>query len=418
MIYNIPRSGDFAMKKLLIYLLGLSLIVAALPATAAPFRQSGDEVALAYVKDNVVVLADALGNPLTAPGPELGQWHSARLFWSPDGETLYIATRQGLFATGAQGGAAVRLPGEFGLTMAIARHGGVLYNLDVDNPQNLDEQTVTYPLRETNIANMEGGRGRLIALIGEYQAGTATATLSHAAAVYARDGGLLEGGRPQIYATYGGNLFFSCCFPFAGLGAVDLSTNQLFPYDATFVVGASALNGTASRLIGPTLDGTIRVIDLITGGTRDYALPVTGVIERTAWDIDETTAYFISRETPISPLELLPSITYTADTRSADLVLWELNLITGQADQIANFGDAFGASSMTTTDDFIFVVVVERNEALVTALNTGALPADIQAGDPLLDGYIPRTLLWRVDRLTGEASALDQNVWGVAARPD
>jgi hypothetical protein len=228
----------------------------------------------------------------------------------------------------------------------------------------------------------------------------------------------LEGGRPQIYATYGGNLFFSCCFPFAGLGAVDLSTNQLFPYDATFVVGASALNGTASRLIGPTLDGTIRVIDLITGGTRDYALPVTGVIERTAWDIDETTAYFISRETPISPLELLPSITYTADTRSADLVLWELNLITGQADQIANFGDAFGASSMTTTDDFIFVVVVERNEALVTALNTGALPADIQAGDPLLDGYIPRTLLWRVDRLTGEASALDQNVWGVAARPD
>jgi hypothetical protein len=158
------------------------------------------------------MLADYEGTPLTTPGPELGQWQSARLFWSPDGETLYIATRQGLYVTGAQGGAAVRLPGEFGLTVVPARHGGVLYNIDVENPQPIGENTAAFPIRETNLANAEGGRGRLITSIGNYQLSTVNVALTHAAAVYARGGGLLEGGRPQIWASYGGSVFTHVVF--------------------------------------------------------------------------------------------------------------------------------------------------------------------------------------------------------------
>jgi hypothetical protein len=406
------------MRTRLFYLLLLVMIVA-IPATAAPPQQSSEAVALAYVKDNIVMLADWQGNPLASPGPELSQWQSARLFWSPDGESLYIATRQGLFVTGALGGASVRLPGEFGLTVAIARHNGVLYNIDTDNPQVIRENIVGFPLRETNVANMEGGRGRLLSVIGEYQADTANAAVTHAAAVYARDGGLLDGGRPQIYATYGGNLFYSCCFPLAGLGLVDPSTTNTFVYDSTFIPGAAALNSTASRLIAPTTDGIIRTIDLMTAGSRDYVLDVTvGQIERMTWGIDETAVYFISRENPTVSLEVLPAVTYPVDTRSAYLILWELNLITGRTREVASFGDNFGVSSMTATDEYIFVVVVERNEQLVNAFNNGTLPPDIATNDPLLDGYVPRSLFWRVEIGTGEMFAIDENVWGVVARPD
>ena len=382
--------------------------------------QPGDNIRLAYVRNNTVMLADYEGTPLTNPGPELGEWQSARLFWTPDGETLYVATRQGLFVTGAQGGAAVRLPGEFGLTVVPARHGGVLYNIDVDNPQPVSENIAAFPLRETNLASAEGGRGRMVTIIGNYQISTVNVALTHAAAVYARGGGLLEGGRPQIWTSYGGSVFYSCCFPNPGLGMLSIGSGEIFTYDEDFLPGAAALNATSSRLVGPTTDGIIRTIDLITSGTRDYIIDIpggVGPIERMAWSLDESAIYFISREAPTSPLELVPGVTYPADTRSANAVLWKLDIINGHTNQVASFGDVFGVPSLAVTNEFIFAVVVERNEELVNALNTGVLDPSIQPGDPLLDGYVPRSVLWRVD-LSGTAMfAIDENIWGVIARP-
>lgn len=404
------------MRKWLVVLVLLLLPLAA--AKAAPPAQEGDAVWLAYVQNNVVTLADYQGQPIMATGPELSQWQSAKLFWSPDGKTLYIATREGLFATGSEGGAAVQLPGEFGLTMAIARHGGVLYNIDTANPQDLGNGLAAFPLRETNIANMTGGRGKLLTTLGEYQASTANVSLTHAAAVYARDGGLLEGGRPRLWATYGGGLFYSCCFPNPGLGLVDLGTLAGSVYDPTFITGAAAENATFSRLAAPTTEGLLRTIDLISGGERDYALEVAvGQIERVAWSLDETALYFISREAPTQPLELAPTVAYPADTRSANLVVWELNLVTGHMTQLASLGDAFGVPSMTVAGEYIFAVVVERNQALVDAFNTGLLDPNIQLGDPALDAYIPRTILWRIERNTGDLFAIDENICCVVARP-
>lgn len=401
------------LKKVLFVLLVVGLI--ALPVGA----QSNPEVRLAYVKNNVVTLADASGNPLAYPGPELTQWQSAALFWSPEGASLYIATRQGLFVTGAEGGAAVRLPGEFGLTVAIARHGGVLYNLDVESPQVLPNGALSFPLRETNVANMAEGRGRLVANLGEYQAGTANAILTHAAALYAKDNGLLQGGRPHLYPTYGGTIFFTCCFPQAGLGAFTLGTNEVAVYDPTFLAGAAGVNATVSRLAAPTTDGFIRVYDLLTPGWREYALPSdVGEVERVAWAVDESAVYFVSRQTPEAPLEIKPEITYPADTRSANVLVWELNLINSNVNVLADLGDGFGVSSLAVTGDYVFAVLVESNERLITDLNRGVLPPDIAPDDSRLDAYIPSTILWRIERDSGDLFALDEDVWGVVARPN
>lgn len=382
--------------------------------------QNGDTTALAYIMDDSVWLADSEGTPLHNTGPTIQPNQGAVLFWSPDGNLLYTATREGLFVTSAQGGAANRLPGEFGLTVAIARQDGIIYNLDVENPQDIAENIIGFPLRETNMNNMQGGRGRMIATLGEYQTGTSEAFVSHAAAKYIRDGGLPGSGRPHLWSTYGGSLFYSCCFPNAGLGVLDLGTGDNAIYDANFLPGAAAVNSTASRLVGPTTDGLIRVIDLISAGTRDYILDIPFSpydIERMIWGSDDSAIYFVTRGIPADPLELLPTIAYQADTRSAYSQLWRLNLVTGRIDELADFGDIFGVSSMASTRDYIYVVVVERNQALIQALNTGQIPATIDPSDPALNNYIPRTVLWRIDRQSGEMFALGENVWGIVARP-
>lgn len=401
-----------------ILLIFLGLMVLLLPTIGAA-QTNEDMTALAYVKNGVVTLADSAGNPLVSPGPQLQQWQSAKLFWSPEGATLYTATRQGLYVTGAEGGAAVRLPGEFGLTVTIARGGGVLYNLDVDNPQSINNTTTAFPLRETNMGAMQGGRGRLLNTIGAYQTGTATAVLSHAAALYARDGGFLEGGRPRLWPTFGGSLFYSCCFPYEGLGLINLGTGEVISnYDPTFIPGPAATNATISRLAGPTTDGRIRVIDLISEGTRDYVLDVnTGPIEHLEWALDDSAIYFISREAVAAPLELRTGIAYPADTRSAELVLWRLNLVTGRTEEIVSLGEAFGAPTIAITKGYVFIVVVGSNSQLVHDLNTGILDANIALNDPLLDQYIPKTVLWRLDLKDNSLFALDEDVWGVSARP-
>ncbi len=403
-----------------IILLLLSMVALGLTAPARAQREPGDLVALAYVREGTVALADATGEFLTATGPALAPWQSAKLFRSPDGDALYVATRQGLFVTGAEGGAAVRLPGEFGLTVTIARHGGVLYNLDTENIQELENNLAAFPLRETNVNNLEGGRGRLLTYLGAYDLGTANVNAAGAAALYARDAGLLNGGRPRIYPTYGGSLFYSCCFPQPGMYLLELGSLTITEYDPSYITGASALNATASRLAAPTTDGLIRIIDLISSGSRDYVIDVpggVGPIERMAWSLDESSLFFISRLTPNQPLELLPSVTYPADTRSARGVLWRLDLVTGRTTEVAQMGDVYGVSSLAVTGRYVFAVAVEPNRALVEALNMGALPPDIQPNDPALDAYNPRTVLWRVDLSDNSLLAMDEGIWGVVARP-
>lgn len=383
--------------------------------------QNQESIALAYVMNDSIWLADSEGTPIYNTGPQLQPNQGAVLFWSPDGNLLYTATREGLFVTSADGGAANRLPGEFGLTVTIARQNGIIYNLDVENPQDIAENIVGFPLRETNINNMEGGRGRMMATIGEYQTGTSDVYVSHAAAKYIRDGGLPGSGRPHLWTTYGSSLFYSCCFPNPGLGVLDVNTGENSIYDANFMPGPAAVNGTVSRLVGPTTDGLIRVIDLISAGTRDYVFDIpnysTYDIERMVWGNDDSAVYFVTRGLPAEPLELLPTVTYPADTRSSYGQLWRLNLITGRIDEIAAFGDIFGVSSIAATRNFIFVVVVEHNQALVQALNTGQLPASIDPNDPALNNYIPRSVLWRVDRETGQMLAIGENIWGIVPRP-
>ncbi|MCL4878556.1 MAG: hypothetical protein KJ064_17990 [Anaerolineae bacterium] len=402
--------------KRIIFLLPLFLLILPPPSSA----QTSDAIALAYVMNDSVWLADIEGTPIINTGPQIQPKQGAYLFWSPDGALLYTATREGLFVTSAQGGAANRLPGEFGLTVTLARQGSVIYNLDVENPQEIAENIVGFPLRETNMSNMQGGRGRMLATLGEYQTGTTEAYVSHAAAKYIRDGGLPGAGRPHLWSTYGGSLFYSCCFPNEGLGVLDVTTGDNYIYDASFIPGPAALNSTASRLVGPTTDGLIRTIDLISAGSRDYILDIPFSpfdIERMTWSSDDSAIYFVTRGIPADPLQLLPTVTYPADTRSFYGQLWKLNLITGRIDEITDFGDIYGVSSIAATRDYIFVVVVERNQALIQALNTGQLPPDISPTDPALNNYIPRTLLWRVDVNTGDTFALGENVWGLAARP-
>ncbi|GIK62506.1 MAG: hypothetical protein BroJett018_03000 [Chloroflexota bacterium] len=380
-------------------------------------RQNTDEVVLAYVHENTVKLADAQGNPITIVGPEFQTGQAANLLWTPDGERLYIARRDGLYETSAEGGAAVRLPGDFSITMTLDRGGKSIYYIESSNPADADEPGfITFPLRETSLLNM-GGTGRLVNYIGNYSLGSSDVALGGAAFQYARDGGILGGGRPRLIPTYGTTLFYSCCFPDAGLNAIDIASGEIRAYDSTFIPGPSAINSSLSRLAGPTINGTIRVIDLITAGTRDYPINF-GDVERIAWALDDSALYLAVRGTPKDPLPLSPLVTSPIDDREADIFVWRLDLVTGGLVQLAELGDFYGVSSIAATDEYVFLTVVERNVALINDLNSGRLPADLSPADPrLTSDYLTGSILFRVRTDGSEALSILADVWGVVAKP-
>ena len=377
-----------------------------------------DDVYLAYVQDNTVRLADRKGTPVAAPGPSFGNLQSANLFWSADGERLFIARGDGLFETNADGSPAVRLPGSFGITMFYDRSGEIVYYMDTASPAEAETaQHITFPLRELNTNVSASGTGRLIAYIGEYAVGPADSILYGAAMTYARDGGLLGSGRPRIFPTFGSTMFYACCFPDAGLNAIDLASGDKRVYDPIFIPGSAALNSTYSRLAGPTTEGTMRVHDLITAGTRDYIANV-GFIERVVWSLDDSALYFTSRAPANEPIEVSPIVTTPIDAQSANILVWRLDLATGRLEQLAELGDYYGVSSIAVTYDYVFVVVVERNTRLVNDLNSGRLPQDISISDQrLTTEYVPSSILFRITTDGSETLSLMANVWGVAARP-
>ncbi len=380
-------------------------------------RQNAANVYLAYVHQNTVKLADAQGNPLTTVGPEFQTGQAASLLWTPDGERLYIARRDGLYETSAEGGAAVRLPGDFSITIAMDRGGNSLYYIESSNPAEADQPGfITFPLRETSLFNM-GGTGRLVNYIGSYSLGSSDAALGGAAFQYARDGGILGGGRPRLIPTYGTTLFYSCCFPDAGLNAIDIPSGEIRAYDSTFIPGPSAMNANLSRLAGPTINGTIRVIDLISAGTRDYPINF-GDVERITWALDDSALYLAVRGTPKDPLPLSPLVTSPIDDREADIFIWRLDLVTGGLVQIAELGDFYGVSSIAATDEYVFLTVVERNVALINDLNSGRLPADLSPADPrLTSDYLTGSILFRIRTDGSEALSILADVWGVVAKP-
>ena len=114
----------------------------------------------------------------------------------------------------------------------------------------------------------------------------------------------------------------------------------------------------------------------------------------------------------------MPTITAPFDDRSANVQLWRLDLVSGRLNRVADMGDIYGVSSMAATRDFVFAVVVERNEALITALNRGEIPPETAPTDMSLDVYMPSTVLWRISLHDGEMVPLTENVWGVTARPN
>lgn len=391
-------------------------IVANLGSTSA--QSIEDDVYLAYVQDNVVRVADREGMPIAAPGPTFDSLQSANLFWSADGDRLFIARSDGLFETNASGSPAVRLPGNFGISLLYDRSGDIVYYLDTGSPAEAETPGhITFPLRELNTNISASGTGRLVAYVGEYTIGPADTILYGASLAYVRDGGLLGSGRPRIFPTYGSTMFYACCYPEAGLNAVDLASGDKRVYDPTFMPGAAAMNSTFSRLAGPTTDGTLRIHDLITAGIRDYTANV-GNIERVAWALDETALYFTSRAAPNEAIELTPIVTTEIDAQSANILVWRLDLATGRLQQLAELGDYYGVSSIAVTSDYIFVVVVERNTRLVNDLNSGRLPQDISITDPrLMNEYVPNSILFRITPDGSESLSLMANVWGVAARP-
>lgn len=380
-------------------------------------RQNADDVYLAYVHQNTVKLADAQGDPINTVGPEFQVGQAASLLWTPDGQRLYIARRDGLYETSAAGGAAVRLPGDFSITIAFNRGGNSIYYLESNNPAETDQSGfMTFPLRETSLFNM-GGTGRLVNYIGNYSLGSSEMALGGAAFQYARDGGILGSGRPRLIPTYGTTLFYSCCFPDAGLNAIDISTGEIRSYDSTFIPGPSAINANRSRLAGPTINGTLRVIDLITAGTRDYPVNFSE-IERVAWALDDSALYLTVRGTPQNPLPLSPLVTSPIDDREADIFVWRLDLVTGGLTQLAELGDFYGVSSIAATADYVFLTVVERNVALINDLNAGRLPADLSPADPrLTSDYLTGSILYRIRTDGSETLSILADVWGVVARP-
>ncbi|MBN1201917.1 MAG: hypothetical protein JXJ20_08695 [Anaerolineae bacterium] len=396
-----------------------ALLITALPPATGCAQDSGD-VRLAYVHADTVTLAGADGSPVTTTGPAFSYGQGARLFWTADGRTLYIARDDGLYATGPGGAAAAQVPGSYGRTLAVAQDRSALYYLESADPQPVEEGIVSFPVYAIPTDQMQGGRGRLAGYFGRFQAGATRADLTFAAALYARDGGLLNTGRPNLWPTYGVNLFGTCCFPNPGLGMLHVGLGEYSVFDGTFLPGAAAASSTRTHLAGPTTGGTIRVIDLITAGTRDYTLEVAGGlgdVERITWSPDDTALYILARFNPGAPLALDIEPPFPVDTRSANIVLYRLNLVTEQVRELAWRPDVYGVSSLAATDRYVFAAVVEPNFALVNALNSGQVAADALSTDPALAAYMPPTHLWRVDIETGEVLDVLDDVWGVVARP-
>ncbi|WP_119068042.1 PD40 domain-containing protein [Aggregatilinea lenta] len=398
----------------------LMLVLTAPAAQSLAQIASPYDVRLAYVWQNTVTLADGDGVPLEQTGPSFAFGQGARLVWTADGSRLYIALDNGLYETGGQGGPAVQVPGIFGRTLTFTHDTGVLYYLETTAPQDEEPGIVSFPLREANTALMSGGTGKLAGYFGRFASGTTRANLTFAAALYARDGGLLGPGRPTLWPSYGSNLFGTCCFPDPGLGIFTLGTESYSVWDATFMPGAAATNTTQTYLAGPTTNGVIRIIDLITGGTRDYAIQIAGglgTIERVAWSPDDTMLYFISRYNPTTPLMLNVETRFPVDTSSADVTLYRLNLVTSTIEQLAWRADVYGISSLAATNEYVFATVVDSNAALINAFNTQQVAASLPSSDALLAPYMPQTHLWRVAVDGSSVADVRDDVWGLAARP-
>ena len=380
------------------------------------------EVALAYVWENVVTLADVDGEPLAQPGPEFGYGEGARLIWTGDARTLYVARDDGLYATGPGGSAPVQVPGRYGRTITISQDRETMYYLETSAPQAVEDMSGVdaFPLRELSVRMLSGGQGRLAGYFGRFQQGASRADLNFAGALYVRDGGLLGPGRPNLWTGYGAIVLGTCCFPNPGLGRFDVHAEAFTIEDEMVIPGAAALNLTGTHLAGPTTDAKIRVMDLITGGTRDYTIQIAGglgVIERIAWSPDDAALYFISRYTASNPLRLAVDPPFEVDARSANIQLYRLNLVTGTIRELAWRADVYGVSSLAVTDRYVFATVVEPNRALIEAINAGQVPAGTLRTDPSLAQYMPSTVLWRVDIETGAPVDLRRDVWGLAARP-
>jgi len=398
----------------------LLTLLAALTVPAVGSAQEESQAALAYVWKDTVTLADVDGQPMTSPGPSFTYGQGARLFWTANGRTLYIARDDGLYATGAGGGAAAQLPGYYGRTLTISQDAETLYYMESVSPQDVSDGIVSYPIREISIPLMDGGQGRLAGYFGRYDKTASKADINFAAALYVRDGGLLGPGRPNLWPSYGSNLFGTCCFPNPGLGMFNVGTGNYSLYDETFIPGAAALNLTRTHLAGPTTEGTIRVMDMLTGGARDYMIEIAGgmgTIERVAWSPDDTSLYILSRYDPTDPLELTVDPPFPVDTRSANITLYRLNLVTSVIRQLAWRENVYGVSSLAATEYYVFAVVADPTTALVNAINNGSVPAGTDPNDPALAQYMPGTHLWRVDASGGGAQDILDNVWGVAARP-
>ncbi len=407
------------MSRQIVVLLMLGLIVAAWPtAPRSHAQQSRPDVVLAYVYENSIHLAGRDGLPVEDVGPQFsGQ--AGKLFWSIDTDVLYIIRGNQLFVGLANGGASVLQPGTYSLTITLDRVGSTLYYLESGNPQPADNGLVTIPLRESNLATLSSGTGRLVGYVGRYPSGISSLTLTGAALQYARDGGILESSRPRLIPTYGPTMFYSCCFPNAGMGAIDITTGNTWLYEGTenVVFGAATVSSDLSRLIAPNANNGITLVDLITGGWRSYDLDL-GTIERVAFGPNSRDAYLVVRQAPRNPLQLNPNILTPLDLRSAFITVWYLDLATGRTTQLAGLGDFYGASSIAVTDDYIFVVVVESNAKAVEDLNAGRLPGDLSLDDPLLRStYLPNSILYRVSFDGREAISIIGNVWGVVARP-
>lgn len=410
---------------------GLVLVLAALlvmlPARKGAAQRATGEVALAYIYQDSVTLAGKDGLPIETTGPTFAYGQGARLLWTADGRTLYIARDDGLYVTGADGGAAVKMPGAYGRTLTLSQDQQVMYYLEtaspqeVDNPNDPDTSLISFPFREVNMLLMDGGFGRLSGYFGRYNAASARVDLTFAAALYVREGGLLGPGRPNLWPTYGANVFGTCCFPEPGLGLFNATTgDQILDYDPEFIPGAAAANGTGTHLAGPTTTGMIRVVDMITGGVRDYDIQIAGglgTIERVTWSPDDTRLYFISRYAPQNPLNLTAEPPFPVDASSALIRLYRLNLVTSAISELAWRADVYGVSSLAATDRYVFATVVDSNIGLINAINTGQVPPNMFATDPALTRYMPQTHLWRVEVEGNTADDVLNNVWGVTARP-
>ena len=405
---------------LVAFLLAVSIV-----PSAPPIQAQTPRVALAYVHNDIVTLAGPDGAPIAQPGPTFAYGQGARLFWTADADTLYIARSDALFATSASGSPAVQVPGSYGRTLSVSQDGATLYYLETGTPFALEapfEGKVAFPLREIAFDLLDGSTGRLAGYFGHFAADSTQANITFAAVLYARDGGLIGRGRPELWPTYGASVFGTCCFPDPGLGVFDVNRGEFSIYDDTFIPGPAAMNLTGTHLAGPTTaPDTIRVYDLITSGWRDYVIQLAGgigTIEQIAWSPDDTYLYFVSRRPASAPLVLdqQPG-SFEVDASSADITLYRLNLVTGVIRELAGRANVYGVSSLAATDQYVFAVVVDPNTLLVQDLNARRVRPGSAPDDPELAKYMPATHLWRVD-VNGEGEVdIADNVWGVTARP-